>query len=245
MELREAFEILESGISKKYIIVMFCNCEVEYEGRAKSFLAEGDRMVVIKHDSTLLVHKPDGRSPVNWMPPGTNVLPVLDKNVLTLKCSNIKPVENMNINVFEAYSITSAPLVDTEQLKLVGTEKDMSDMIYANPSLISEDFTPLSREEQTSYGFLDVFGHDGNGTFIIVECKRYTAGLDSVTQLRRYVEKVKKSKGVKEVKGVIAAPNISSNALKMLKDWGFEYKNVSPPNRLADNNYTQKNINEF
>lgn len=245
MDLREAYELLETNIKKKYIIVLFCNCEVEYEGRAKSFLAEGDRMVVIKHDHTILVHKPDGRSPVNWMPPDTNILPVIEKGVLTINCSNIKPIENMKINVFEIYSLTAAPLIDTEQLKLVGTEKDMSDMIYDKPGLISDDFVPISREEQTGYGFLDVFGHDSNGNFVIVECKRYTAGLDAVTQLRRYVEKVKRSKGVEEVKGIIAAPNISSNALRMLKDWGFEYKNVNPPNKLNGSDYTQKSLKQF
>ena len=245
MNLNEALDVLENSLSKKYIIVLFCKCEVEYEGRAKSFIAEGDRMVVIKHDNTLLVHKPDGRSPVNWMPPNSTITVSLEKNVLTINCSNLKPVELMKINVFEVYSATSAPLVDTEQLNLIGTEKDMSDMIYSNPKLINEDFIPISREEQTSYGFLDVFGHDGKGNFVIVECKRYTAGLDSVTQLRRYVEKVKNSKGMDNVKGVIAAPNISSNALKMLRDWGFEYKNVSPPSKLFNNNYTQKNVNEF
>jgi RecB family endonuclease NucS len=245
MNLKEAFEVLENSLNKKYIIVLFCKCEVEYEGRAKSFIAEGDRMVVVKHDQTLLVHKPDGRSPVNWMPPNTIITPNLEKEVLTLNCNSLKPREKMVINVFEVYSITSAPLVDTEQLKLVGTEKDMSDMIYANPELISEDFIPLNREEQTDYGFLDVFGHDGKGNFVVVECKRYTAGLDSVTQLRRYVEKVKKSKGVKKVKGVIAAPNISTKALRMLRDWGFEYKNVNPPNNLLTDSYKQKTIKEF
>ncbi|MBN1923501.1 MAG: endonuclease NucS [Nanoarchaeota archaeon] len=245
MDLKKVFNELVSSINKNYIIVLFCNCEVEYEGRAKSVLGQGDRMVIIKHDNTLLVHKPDGRSPVNWMPQGSTITAVFEEGMLVIKASNLKPYEEMRINVFEAYSFTSAPLVDTEQLKLVGTEKDMSDMIYDNPKLISEKFIPLSREEQTEYGFLDVFGHDGEGSFIVVECKRYTAGLDSVTQLRRYVEKVKQSKGVDNVKGIMAAPNISSNALKMLTDLGFEYKPVKPPNSLNHSNVKQRQINEF
>jgi hypothetical protein len=245
MELKKVFNDLNKSISKKYISVLFCNCEVEYKGRAKSFLAEGDRMVIIKHDYTLLVHRPDGRSPVNWMPQESNIILELENNVLTIIASSIKPVEEMRINIYEVYSLTSAPLVDTEQLKLVGTEKDMSDMIYENPELISSDFQPLNREEQTTYGFLDVFGHDGKGNFVIVECKRYTAGLDAVTQLRRYVEKVKKSKGVDNVKGILAAPNISKNALRMLRDWGFDYKIVNPPNKFPNGSDKQKSIEEF
>ncbi|PIU89490.1 endonuclease NucS [archaeon CG_4_10_14_0_2_um_filter_Archaea_38_6] len=245
MDLTEAFHSLEKSVSKKFISVIFCSCEIEYEGRAKSFLGEGDRMIIIKHDYTVLIHRPDGTNPVNWMLQGSGISVSMEKDVLTLDCSSLKPFGNMKINIFEVYSLTSAPLVDTEQLKLIGSEKDMSDMIYSNPLLISDDFVPIRREEQTDYGFLDVYGHDGNGNLVIVECKRYTAGLDSVTQLRRYVERVKKSKGVGNVKGVIAAPNISSNALKMLNDWGFEYRNVSPPHTFVCDSFNQKRLKDF
>ena len=127
MELKKVLAQLQKSLSKRYISVIFCNCEVEYKGRAKSFLAEGDRMVIIKHDNTLLVHKPDGRSPVNWMPQESNISVTIKDNVLNIIASSIKPIEEMKVNVFEVYSFTSAPLVDTEQLKIVGTEKDMRD----------------------------------------------------------------------------------------------------------------------
>lgn len=245
MNFKEVFKELEQSIKKKYITVLFCNCEVEYTGRAKSYLAEGDRMVIIKHDNTLLVHRPDGRSPVNWMPQNSTIIPNFENEILSITASNLKPAEEMRITILEVYSLTSAPLIDTEQLKLIGTEKDMSDMIYENPELISPDFKPLNREEQTTFGFLDVFGHDGKGNFIVVECKRYVAGLDAVTQLRRYVEKVENSKGVKGVKGIIAAPNISNNAIKMLKEWGFEYKKINPPNHFSEEENKQKQLMEF
>jgi RecB family endonuclease NucS len=244
MEIKEIIQKFEKSLNQNHIIVIFCNCEIEYLGRAKSFLAQGDRMIIIKHDKTVLVHRPDGRNPVNWMPQKSTITYEFKEGILKIKSSCLKPFEEMKINIFEIYSFTSAPLVDTEQLKLVGTEKDMSDMIYENPTIINSEFTPISREEQTEYGYLDVFGHDNEGNFVIIECKRYTAGLDSVTQLRRYVEKVKKTKGA-NVKGIIAAPNISNNALKMLKEWGFEYKIVNPPNKFLNDEYTQKQINEY
>jgi RecB family endonuclease NucS len=118
-------------------------------------------------------------------------------------------------------------------------------MIYDNPKLISEDFKPLSREEHTKYGFIDVFGHDKNGTLIIVECKRYKADLGAVTQLRRYVEKIMKDKGLKEVKGIIAAPKISPNAHKMLHDWGFDFKKVEPPKFFEEKKKKQSTLDVF
>lgn len=245
MDFAEAYERINSGLKKNHIIVIFSSCSVEYNGRAKSFLARGDRLIIVKHDGTVLIHKPDGRTPVNWMPKDTILSIALDKETLIIKCTNVKSGEVLNINIFEVYEITSAPLLDTEQLRLEGTERDMSDMIYLNPSLISDDFIPSTREEQTKYGFLDVFGHNGNGELVIIECKRYTAGLDAVTQLRRYVERVKKSKGVEKIVGVLAAPNISDNAYKMLTDWGFIFKSINPPNRFPDKDLKQHKINDF
>jgi RecB family endonuclease NucS len=245
MDLYEAAETIINSVKKDHIIVVFSNCTVEYTGRAKSFIDKGDRLLIIKHDGTILIHKPDGRSPVNWMPSGTSFKSSVEKDVLKLECTNEKSKETMIVDIFEVYNITASPLLDTEQLRLQGTERDMSDMIYTNPKLISEDFMPSSREEQTKYGFLDVFGHNGKGELVIVECKRYTAGLDAVTQLRRYVERVKKSRGVTKIVGVLAAPNISDNAHQMLLDWGFLYKNVNPPNKHPDKEASQHKITGF
>jgi endonuclease len=105
----------------------------------------------------------------------------------------------------------------------------------------------LSREEHTTFGFIDVFGHDKQGNMVIVECKRYTASLQCVTQLRRYVEKISELKGlpIKRVKGVMASPAISPNALDMLNKWGFEWKQVNPPKRLERYNKDQKSLSDW
>jgi len=245
MDLNDAFLSLQSSIGKKFATIVLCNCEINYFGRARSSLGEGDRILIIKSDSSILVHKPSGRNPVNWMSGKPEITMSMELDYFELKASSIKPKEELIINIFEVYSISSYPLVDTEQLRLVGSEKDMSDMIYDNPGIISDDFKPINREEKTDYGFLDVFGHDSKGNFVIVECKRYNAGLGAVTQLRRYVEKVKSSKGIKNVIGIIASPSISPRALKMLNDWGFSYKPINPPQSFKEESANQLKINKY
>ena len=120
-------------------------------------------------------------------------------------------------------------------------------MIKANPELVSKDFKPLSREEHTKFGFIDVFGHDKKGNLVIVECKRYTASLHCVTQLRRYVEKIKELKGLKasQVKGILASPKISSNAKEMLEKWKFKWVQVHPPKRLERFSKDQKKLGNW
>ena len=164
---------------------------------------------------------------------------------LLLKAYNSSTKEHLELNISRVYDLMAKNLIDNQKQVLAGTEADMSDMIRDNPHLISEDFKPLSREEHTKFGFIDVFGHDGNGNLVIIECKRYTSGLDAVHQLRRYVEKMKDLRGIKKVQGVLASPRISPNAEEMLKTWGFEWRQIEPPMRLLRYKKSQRTIIDF
>ena len=155
------------------------------------------------------------------------------------------PVEKLIIEISKINFISVTALEDGEKIQTQGSEKDMAEMIYNNPAMISDDFRPLSTEEHTKYGFIDVFGHDGKGVLTIVECKRYNADLGAITQLRRYVEKIKKDKGLKQAKGIIVAPRISPNAKKMLNDWGFTYKKIEPPKYFEEKKKEQTRLTGF
>jgi len=45
---------------------------------------------------------------------------------------------------------------------------------------------------------------DTKGNLVVVECKRYGADYNAVSQLQRYVEKIKQSKGISKVRGILA-----------------------------------------
>jgi RecB family endonuclease NucS len=151
----------------------------------------------------------------------------------------------LDIEIFRTYSAITQKMQDGQKQDLAGNERDMSDWIRDNPACIGSDFHPISREEQTDVGFIDVFGHDKSGKLIVVECKRITASLTAVDQLRRYVERVKQIKGTQNVTGVLAAPAITPNALEMLESWKFRFCQVQPPKRLERWKKDQKKIFEF
>lgn len=247
MELTDFKVKFEEAIARNESIVFFCNCEVRYSGRAEAFLAGGDRIVIIKGDNTVLVHQPDGSNPINYMKPKSRLDLEHANNHLILKTQNMDYKDYLDIEIFRVYDFINHKLEDGLKLELVGTEKDMSDMIKAKPELISKDFKPLSREEHTKFGFIDVFGHDKKGNLVVVECKRYTASLQCVTQLRRYVEKIKELKGLKasQVKGILASPKISPNALEMLEKWKFRWVQVHPPKRLERFKKDQKKLGDW
>jgi len=226
-------------------ILLSCNCSVNYSGRAESSLADGDRIILIKSDNTLLIHQPHGSNPINYMKERSSHKLLKQEGNLVLKSYNILLKEYMTIKINKIHSLEILNLSDTQKLILSGSEKDMSDMIYNNPKLIDTDFNPLSREEHTKYGFIDVFGHDKSNTLVVIECKRQTADLNAVDQLIRYTKKIKQLKGLTNVRGIIASPKISPNALQMLLDHKFEYRSVSPPNYLEQHDKQQQRLNLF
>ena len=236
---------IRDAIRRNETIVIGCECEVDYSGRAEAHLPLGERLIVIKADNALLVHQPEGNAPINYMKPDTKHSVKVEDGLILLSSQNTKLKEYLDIKMSKIHFFNSHPLKDGKKIQIIGTEKDMSEMIYSNPSLISDDFKPLSMEEHTKYGFIDVFGYDKNNNLVIVECKRYCADLSAVTQLRRYVEKMKKIKGTQNIRGIIAAPKITSNAQQMAEDWGFSFVAVEPPKYKERFNKDQQTLEDF
>lgn len=236
---------INESVSKNQSLVIAARCKVRFNGRAESFIEEGDRIILIKPDKTLIVHQPQGNNPVNYLKPGASHKAIVVDGLLNIKSRNLQLKEYMDITISKVHFFNSCTMEDSCSVVVSGTEKQMSDMIYQNPELIEPGFRPLSREEHTKYGFIDVFGYDKNNVLTVIECKRFSADLKAVDQLRRYVERIKKSKGLKVVRGMIASPLISSNAKKMLEEFGFEHKQISPPKYMERYDKNQKRLDSF
>jgi RecB family endonuclease NucS len=245
MEMDEFSALVEAAVQTHSFLTAFVHCEITYSGRAEAFLGRGDRLLIIKQDRTVIVHQPDGSVPINYMRPGsrTDIERVEDHIILHVR--NDDEHSFLDIEVFRVHAGQAHRLEDGQKQDLAGSERDMSDWIRDNPTSIGKEFHPIAREEQTDVGFIDVFGHDKTGKLVVVECKRITASLTAVDQLRRYVERVKQIKGTTNVDGVLAAPSITPNALEMLTSWSFRFCKVDPPKRLERWQRDQKKIFEF
>lgn len=238
----EEFEQTRSGHE---MLVFFCSCEINYSGRAEAHLPKGDRLIVIKQDGVFLIHQPEKGNPINYLKTGAELTLEKYEGRLLMKGKYTPNKEFLDVEIYKVYDVMRRRLEDGQKQILQGSEADMSDAIRDNPSLISNDFKPVSREEQTKVGFVDVFGHDGHGNLMVIECKRYTASLSAVSQLHRYVEKIKEVKGTTNVKGIMACPKITANAEEMLKSYGYEWKLVKPPMRHARYDKKQQSLGSF
>ena len=243
--LQDFTKKIREALTKKETITIGAKCNIRYSGRAESFLDKGDRLIIIKQDGSMFIHQPEGLNPVNYMKEGSDHAVRFENEEIKIHSTNIPRKEFMYTIITQPHFFFSQKLKDTEKIVLAGNEKDMATMLYENPNLIEEGFKPFSLEEHTKYGFIDIFGTDKNNNVVLVECKRYTIDFKAVEQLQRYVEKIKKEKGIKKVRGILAAPNITPNAKNMLKDFNFEFKKVKPPKYLEEIDKNQKKVFEY
>jgi RecB family endonuclease NucS len=247
--LEEAHELIQQAIREKIVALLVGQCIVNYFGRAGSVLPQGERIVIMKPDGTLLVHKKDKREPVNWNPPGCIATTKLTKEGLQIFSYRQKPKETLLVLFKELKLLATFDLVDEEDLYLVGSEKDLIDMVFNNPSLIEDGLKPIEREKMTRYGAIDLYCIDRDGNGVVMEFKRGRAELAGVSQLKRYVDEIKE-RYEKSVRGILVAPNITSSAMKLLKEYGLEYVRISKPpthtfERVVTRDRGQKALREF
>jgi RecB family endonuclease NucS len=226
--LIEAAKLIEKAFVQRRTLIVAGACNVHYVGRASSTLEPGERILIIKADGSLLVHRPVGYEPVNWQPSGS-VFHVQTNGPGTLEVNAIrqKPRENVKIAFSDVLMVSALSLDDAGEFLLYASEEDMHKAILLKPSLLEEGFKPISYEKKVEPGFVDVYGVDKDGKLVVVEVKRKTAGKEAVLQLARYIAAIKE-KANRELRGVLVAPYLGKDVQRMLVTMGLEFKALDP-----------------
>lgn len=225
MTWQETASRLNRDIEARRMVVLLCTCEIEYKGRSRSNIGAGHRIILIKQDSTIIVHSITGFKPVNWMnTPAETVAEAKEEGILLYSQRTKPPYEEMKIKIKEILDYKSyASLRDDEKLDLTHTERDLQEYLVKNTQLIDQNFRLISTEHPTPLGFLDLYGKIGE-TYVIVELKVERAGLPAALQIKRYVDWLRGLNS--NVKGILMAPGITPNALGILKKERIEYKKI-------------------
>ena len=226
-DVKEAFELVREGLSERKTLVIIGNCWVEYRGRASSKLDPGERIVIVKEDGSVLVHRPTGYEPVNWQPPGCIFQTHVVDKVLQIRAVRRKPQESIRLFFDRIYLISVLSLTDSGGFSLYASEEDMQKAILLEPPLIEHDFKPISYEKKVEPGFIDVYGTDKDGKFVVVEIKRKTASREAALQLAKYVESIRGMVN-RPVRGILAAPHMGKGVQKLLITLGLDFKPLDP-----------------
>lgn len=225
--VEEAERIVSEAISQHRMLLVVGNCRVHYAGRAKSKLEPGERILIVKEDGSLLVHRSVGYEPVNWQPPGCIFHTQVKEGILEIRAIRQKMPETIQVFFDRIHLVSALNLKDSGEFSLYASEEDMQRAVLLEPSLLEKDFKPISYEKRVEPGFVDVYGIDKNGRLVVVEIKRKTAGKEAAIQLARYIEAVK-IKTNREVRGILVAPNIAKDVQRLLETLKLEFKALDP-----------------
>lgn len=210
-------------ISEGKTIFVVCGCAIEYRGRSRAVIGPGQRIILIKPDSTLIIHSNTGFKPLNWMsPPNDTIAEIEDEKTILYSQRTREPFEEIKITIDEVLDYHSySDLSDTEKITVTHTEKDLQQYLKENPALVHPDFRLKTTEYQSPVGYFDLYGKIGE-RYAVVELKSVRAGLPAALQIVRYRNWLNKNLK-QETIGMLVAPSITPNALILLKTEGIDF----------------------
>jgi len=225
---KEATELLENSFSKHEPALLVGNCRVDYVGRASSTLEWGERIVIVKADGSVLVHRPTGYEPVNWQPQGCLFqVDMTSEGQLRIRASRHRPREIVSIYFDRIKLIFSSGLDDSGDFYLHVSEEQMKDALLSRPEMLEPYFKLIDYERKVEPGFVDVYGVDKDRNLVVVEIKRNPIGRDAVLQLKRYIDAIRKETG-QFVRGIVVGPSLRKGAQTLLATLNLEFKQLSP-----------------
>lgn len=218
---------IKEALRQRRVLLLAGNCWVDYRGRASSKLEPGERIVLIKEDGSVLVHRPCGYEAVNWQPPGCVFHSRVKNGVLQISAIRRQPPESIRMYFNRIYLLSALKLRDSGEFALHASEEDMQKAVLLEPSLLEEGFRPISFEKKVEPGFVDIYGIDSAGDFVVVEIKRNAAQRSAVLQLSRYVKAVRGTVN-RKVRGVLAAPDLAKGTQQLLAALELSFRPLDP-----------------
>jgi len=200
--------------------------EVTYHGRATSTADVGSYLLLLKRDGSVQIHSPKGVKPMNWQPRTDEVTAFVEEGQCVLIASRRSPTEVVRMVFLEPVLALALALTEEAGFVLTGSEADMQEALAQNPDLIEPGLRVLNRELLVESGGIDLYAQDREGRYVVVELKRGRATQDAVSQLARYVSSVQRTVGSAVVRGILAAPSITTPARAQLEGRDLEFREI-------------------
>jgi RecB family endonuclease NucS len=191
--------------------LIVARCEVSYAGRLSTVLPMAVRLLVLKADGSVMVHADSGGyKPQNWMTPPTAI--DIDGDPPTrIEVRKLKATERLEITIEEVLvDVTHAADVSSA-LEKDGVERDLQELLAAQPAYCGEGFRLVRREWPTDIGPVDLMCREPGDGWVAVEIKRIGT-IDAVEQLSRYLERIRLDPTLGECRGVLVAQTIKPQA---------------------------------
>ncbi|MFX1247268.1 MAG: endonuclease NucS domain-containing protein [Promethearchaeota archaeon] len=254
IQLSKRLPILESQLNnhlERRMILLFGNCRAHFDGRIKSLFLDGDRVLIIKKDLSILLHSSFGVKPVQWQLAGAGKVIFRMKSNQRLQMETYRPKtdESFFITFSKVYFAVSYDTSKADDAaSIIGHEKDFVEYLVKNPDIIEQDLRIIESEKEIDFGFIDIWAMDILDTFVAIEVKKSSATLADAHQLKRYIDFFKQ-KGQK-VRGILVATSFPKKVKKYLKSFNLEacrimWQDIFPTIRRPSYTSMSKRLDEF
>ena len=209
--------------------LVIARCQVDYAGKLTAHLPMAPRLLVVKADGSVSVHADDkAYKPLNWMSaPCTLTVRVSsdEEAALDEALAEVWEVRNtsgdtLQIRIAEVLHDSNHDLGVDPGLQKDGVEKHLQALLAENPSALGEGWTLVQREYYTPIGPVDLVCRDALGGYVAIEVKR-RGEIDSVEQLTRYLELMRREPRFSTLSGVLAAQQVKPQARVLAADRGI------------------------
>ncbi len=211
---------------------------MDYAGRLSAHLPLATRLLIVKADTSVLVHSDGGSyKPLNWMSPPCKLVEGESKWVVTGKSG-----ETLTVHIEEIISDYSYALGEDPGLVKDGVEAHLQELLAAQVHVLDEGWRLVRREFPTAIGPVDLMCRDPQSVSVdvetgvangaaaggaarprhwAVEVKR-RATIDAVEQLTRYLELLNRDPLLAPVGGVLAAQSVVPQAGRSPRTGAFD-----------------------
>ncbi len=223
--------------------LVIARCQVDYAGRLTAHLPMATRLLIVKADSSVLVHSDGGSyKPLNWMSAPCTLVEGVDGMGQVEWVVEAKGGDTLRIVIEAVVSDTTYDLGADPGLQKDGVEKHLQELLADHPASLHTGMTLVRREFPTAIGPVDLLCREAVLTVesatmtahqpdlapgsaavgqvsghVAVEVKR-KAGIDAVEQLTRYLELLNRDPLLAPVRGILAAQTIVAQARTLAED---------------------------
>jgi RecB family endonuclease NucS len=104
-------------------------------------------------------------------------------------------------------------------------ERELQELLAANPEHIEAGLTTVTREFRTDIGPVDLLCRGADGSSVAVEIKRI-GEIDGVEQLTRYLDRLQRDPELTPLRGVLAATTVKPQARVLAESRGIGWVEV-------------------
>ena len=197
--------------------LVIARCSVDYSGRLSAHLPLATRLIMVKADSSVLIHSDGGSyKPLNWMSPPCRLTESSPAEWIVTGKSG----ETLTIHLEDVVSDSSVDLGVDPGLVKDGVEAHLQELLAAQLHILGDGWRLVRREYPTAIGPVDIMCRTGEGVSVAVEIKR-RGEIDGVEQLTRYLELLNRDPLLAPVQGIFAAQEIRPQARVLAEDRGI------------------------